>query len=170
MQVDEWIAEYDEHGAPVGAVRRSVMRARGLWHAGTAVLVRSTDGERIYVHRRADTKDVYPGLYDCWAGGVVVAGETPLDCAIREVAEELGVSGVTPLPLFRFRYVDPPVRYFAFVYEVSWDGPITWQPGEVVAGGWLTIAELTAKLADSDWPFVPDGRVAITRWLAEHRQ
>jgi 8-oxo-dGTP pyrophosphatase MutT (NUDIX family) len=167
VQVDEWIERYDENGSPVGAVRRSVMRARGLWHAATAVLVRSGDGERIYVHRRSEAKDVFPGLHDCWAGGVVAAGETPLECAIREVAEELGVTGVTPVPLFEFRYVDPPIRYHAFTFEVRWDGPITWQPGEVVAGGWLTVAELTARLADPGWPFVPDGRTAIARWLAE---
>ena len=168
MAQDEWIARYDEAGSPVGAVRRSVMRAQGLWHAATAVLVRSVDGERIYVHRRSDDKDVFPGLHDCWAGGVVAAGETPADCAIRELAEELGVTGVTPRPLFSFRYVDPPVRYHAFTYEVRWDGPITWQPSEVVAGEWLTVAALRSKLADPEWGFVPDGRLGIEKWLAEH--
>lgn len=168
MRADEWIAEYDADGSPVGAVRRSVMRARGLWHAATAVLVRSGDGERIYVHRRSDTKDVFAGMHDCWAGGVVAAGETPSDGAARELAEELGVRTVTPVPLFSFRYVDPPIRYHAFTYEVRWDGPITWQPSEVVAGWWLTVDDLTARLADPTWPFVPDGREAFRRWLA-HR-
>lgn len=166
MQVDELIERYDEHGAPAGTVRRSVMRAQGLWHAATLVLVRSVDGERVYVHRRSDIKDVFPGRYDCWAGGVVSAGETPDECAARELAEELGVTGVTPVPLFTFRYVDPPIRYHAFAYEVGWDGPITWQPGEVVWGDWLSIGELTDRLAGPDWPFVPDGRMAIEMWLA----
>lgn len=164
---DELVARYTEAGRPDGAVPRSVLRAEGLWHAATAVLVRSGDGERVYVHRRSDTKDVFPGLHDCWAGGVVAAGETPLRCAIRELAEELGVTGVTPTPLFAFRYVDPPIRYHAFTYEVRWDGPITWQDGEVVAGEWLTVAALRARLADPGWGFVPDGRVAIEKWLGE---
>jgi 8-oxo-dGTP pyrophosphatase MutT (NUDIX family) len=167
MDADELIARYDEDGEPVGTVARSVMRARGLWHAATGVLVRSVDGGRIYVHRRADTKDVYPGLHDCWAGGVVAAEETPEDCARRELAEELGVSGVTLRPLFVYRFVDPPVRYHSFDYEVRWDGPIVHQASEVVAGEWLTIAALRAKLADPAWPFVPDGRMGIEKWFRE---
>jgi 8-oxo-dGTP pyrophosphatase MutT (NUDIX family) len=167
MAHDELITRYDEHGEPVGVVARSVMRARGLWHAATGVLVRSVDGERVYVHRRADTKDVYPGLHDCWAGGVVAADETPADCARRELAEELGVSGVTLRPLFTYRFVDPPVRYHSFDYEVRWDGPIVHQASEVVAGEWLTLTELRAKLADPAWPFVPDGRMGIEKWFRE---
>jgi 8-oxo-dGTP pyrophosphatase MutT (NUDIX family) len=166
MADDELITRYDEAGSPVGVVARSVMRAEGLWHAATAVLVRSGDGQRVYVHRRSPAKDVFPGMYDCWAGGVVAAGETPDECAARELGEELGVSGVTPRPLFRFPYVAPPIRYHAFMYEVAWDGPIVWQASEVVAGEWVALTELRARLADPGWPFVPDGREGIEQWWA----
>jgi 8-oxo-dGTP pyrophosphatase MutT (NUDIX family) len=85
--------------------------------------------------------------------------------ARRELAEELGVSGVSLQWLFTFRYDEPPVRYHAFCYEVRWDGPITHQASEVVSGDWLPLTELRARLADPDWPFVPDGRVAIELWF-----
>ena len=162
----ELVARYDPSGAVVGAVPRSVMRAGGLWHAATLVLVRSPDGQRVYVHKRTQTKDVYPDMHDCWAGGVVTAGETPSEGAVRELAEELGISGVEPAPLFSFRYVRPPVRYHAYAYEVRWDGPISHQPEEIATGWWMDLAELKKKLADPDWPFVPDGRVAIEKWFA----
>ncbi len=165
---DELIDEYDETGRVVGTVSRARMRAGGLWHAATLVLVRSGDGERVYVHRRHPGKDVYPGLYDCWAGGVVGAGETPPVCAERELAEELGITGVPPRSLFTFRFEQPPVRYHAFAYEVSWDGPVTHQPSEIVAGAWLPLTELRIQLADPDGPFVPDGRAGMNLWFQRY--
>lgn len=166
MAADELIAQYDEAGAVVGPVSRAEMRARGLWHAATLVLVRSGDGEQVYVHRRSLAKDVFPGRHDCWAGGVVAYGETPAEGAERELAEELGVSGVPLAPLFEFPFESGTIRYHAFAYEVRWDGPIQHQPEEIVAGWWMPLAELRTRLADPTWPFVPDGRAAIERWFA----
>lgn len=147
-----------------------MMRRAGLWHAAASVLVRSGDAESVYVHRRTDSKDVYPGMHDCWAGGVVAAGEHPDATAARELSEELGVppsAGITPL--FRDVYEQGSVRYHAFLYETRWDGPIAHQADEVAAGWWMTLAELRARLSDLSWPFVPDGRQFIQRWFARQR-
>ncbi|GAA2359356.1 NUDIX domain-containing protein [Saccharopolyspora halophila] len=142
------------------------MRAEGLWHAAAAVLVLSGDGERVYVHRRTDTKDVYPGLHDCTAGGVVAAGEDPARTAQREVREELGVSSEVRF-LFREVFTEGSVRYHAFVYVTRWDGPVRHQPAEVAEGWWMPVDELRERLADPRWPFVPDGRRFAERWLRE---
>lgn len=164
---DELLAEYDADGAVVGTVWRSRMRAEGRWHGAASVLVRSLDGARIYVHRRSAVKDVFPGLLDCWAGGVIAAGESSEECARRELAEELGVSGVPVKALFRFRYCVPPIRFHYFAFEARWDGPIVHQPEEVVGGEWVTVDEVRRRLADPGWPLVPDGRAAIEKWFAE---
>ena len=160
------MARYDADGNQIGVVARSVAYREGLWHASTAVLVRSGRGERVYLHRRSPEKMIFPGLYDCWAGGVLAPGETPDEAAERELAEELGIAGVPLLPLGRHRYDDGRYRYHVFGYEVRWDGPVRHQPEEVVWGGWVTLAELHARLADPQrWPFVPDGRELVGVWL-----
>jgi 8-oxo-dGTP pyrophosphatase MutT (NUDIX family) len=164
--VEEVVAVYDSAGCVAGEAPRSVMRAEGLWHAASAVLVLSGDGERIYVHRRADTKDVYPGLHDCTAGGVVAAGEDPRETAGRELAEELGVTA-EPTFLFREVFTEGSIRYHAFVYITCWDGPVRHQAEEVAAGWWMPVPELRERLADPRWPFVPDGRRFTERWLAQ---
>jgi 8-oxo-dGTP pyrophosphatase MutT (NUDIX family) len=128
--------------------------------------VRDPDG-RVYVHRRTDTKDVFPGLHDCFAAGCVQAGEDPAVAASREVAEELGVVGVPLTPLCTMPYADAHTRHLAHVYSVTWAGPVTHQAAEVAWGGWLTVEALRAQLADPDWPFVPDGRALVERWLDE---
>ncbi|GAA2983540.1 NUDIX hydrolase [Actinokineospora diospyrosa] len=161
----EVVAHYDAAGAVIGAVPRPRMRAEGLWHACTSVLLRSGDGERVYVHRRTDTKDIFPGAHDCWAGGVVAAGESVEDCATRELAEELGVSGVPLTPLFTLPVELPPLRVHVFAYETHWDGPVVHQEAEVADGWWMSVDELRDRLGDPSWPFVPDGKLAALEWL-----
>jgi 8-oxo-dGTP pyrophosphatase MutT (NUDIX family) len=165
---DEPVAVYDLGGAVVGVAPRGVVYRDGLWHGTTAVLVRSIDGERVYLHRRSPDKLIFPSMYDCWAGGVIGPHEAPDDAAARELAEELGVTGVSLTRSFEpFAYDDGTLRCHVFTYEVRWDGPLHHQPEEVVWGDWVTLIELRARLADGRrWPFVPDGRVGIERWLA----
>jgi 8-oxo-dGTP pyrophosphatase MutT (NUDIX family) len=163
---DEQVAIYDEFGHVVGSAPRWRMRRDGLWHAATAVLVRSPDGMSVYVHRRTDTKEMYPGMHDCLAGGVVGAGEEPDAAAARELAEELGVTGVELTPLFQTVYEQGTVRFHVFCYEAFWDGPIVHQSEEIADGGWMSLSELRTRLADPSWPFVPDGRQFIEMWFA----
>ena len=98
----EQVQLYDVDGRPSGVTDRARMRAENLTHAATAVVVRDSYG-RVFVHRRTDTKDVYPGRFDFAAGGVVAAGEDPHVAAVRELDEELGVTGV-PLELVRIAH------------------------------------------------------------------
>ncbi|MFD5830228.1 NUDIX hydrolase [Lentzea sp. NPDC060358] len=156
---------YDGDGNVVGEVTRERMRAENLWHGCVLTVVHSLDGERVYVHRRTDTKDVFPGLYDYAAGGVIDAGETPDVAAARELSEELGVE--SPLTfLFRTTYVDELTRYHAWIYETRTDGPFTLQPEEVAWGGWMDKDELRSRIEDLDWPLVPDGRVVGREWFS----
>lgn len=156
MSDEELVALVDDTGRIIGSAPRSVVRRDNLLHSATAVLVRDPDG-RIYLHQRSDTKDWAPGQWDAAAGGVIVVGEIPDTSALRELAEELGISGVEPRPLGRHLYEGDGTRCFEYAYEVVWDGPVLHQPDEVTEGRWVTLAELAEVLA-SPTPFVPDTR------------
>ncbi|MFY0405375.1 NUDIX hydrolase [Solicola sp. PLA-1-18] len=156
----EQVGLFDVEGRPAGTAPRARVRRENLLHAATAVLVRDGTG-RVYVHRRTTTKDVYPGLHDYVAGGVLQAGEDPTEGAVRELEEELGVSGVPLSPLGASLYEDEHTRYWAHRFEAVWHGPVRWQPSEVDWGTWMTPDELRAHLADPAWPFVPDTRAVM---------
>lgn len=141
------------------------MRAKNLRHAATGVVVRDPYG-RVYVHRRTSTKDVYPAYWDFTAGGVLLAGEDPLEGARRELAEELGVTSELE-SLGEADYADARTTYHAFRYVTTWDGPITPQPEEVAYGAWLSIERLLELMADPEMPFMPDSRALYTHWLHE---
>jgi isopentenyldiphosphate isomerase len=131
----------DTDDVVVGTVPRAIMRKERLRHRVTFVVVRATDG-RILVHRRSDAKDVWPGRWDLAVGGVVTAGESYDDAAGRELAEEVGVTGVVLAPLGAGRYEDDDVRIVARLYEAVCDGPFTFADGEVVEALFVTLTEL----------------------------
>lgn len=150
----------DPKGRVVGAATRVQMRAENLPHGATAVLVLRSSGE-IFVHRRADNKDIWPGRHDCAAGGVLQAGEDPDEAAVRELAEELGIEGAVLIPLVRRWYLGSDTSYFAYAYTTTWDGPVQFTDGEVAQGWWESPAELYRRLLDPSWPFVPDTRALL---------
>lgn len=153
--MDEIVALYDDAGRPAGAAPRSRVRAENLRHGTTGVLVFDSAG-RIYVHRRTPTKDVYPGLRDFTAGGVLLAGESPDDGAAREAFEELGVHGVELRPVGVRDYADPRTRFVCFQYICTYDGVVVHQPEEVESGAWMTPGDLLAAVAADPGDFVPD--------------
>jgi isopentenyldiphosphate isomerase len=163
---EEQVAIIDDTGRVVSSAPRSVMRRENLPHLVVAVLVRDSAG-RCYVHRRTDTKDVFPGMHDAFVAGCMLAGEEPEPAALRELAEELGIRGVGLRPLFVLRYDDESTRHVCHTFATTYDGPITHQADEVAWGGWMTVDELRRHLADPAWPFVPDGRALLDTWLSE---
>jgi hypothetical protein len=74
---DELLDVVDEQDRVVGQATRREVRRRRLLHRFSSVLCRDGAG-RLYVHRRTDDKDVYPGMYDMTAGGVLAAGGLPI--------------------------------------------------------------------------------------------
>ncbi|WP_435970950.1 NUDIX domain-containing protein [Streptomyces sp. Qhu_M48] len=160
---EEILDVVDEHDRVVGRAPRGEVYARGLIHRCVFVRVRDASG-RVFVHRRTPTKLVFPGLYDMFVGGVVGAGESYDEAALREAEEELGVSGLPrPEPVLRFLYDSEGVagKWWSAVYEVRCDLPVHPQAEEVAWHSFLTEEELDRRL--DDWEWVPDGLAAHER-------
>ncbi|MGW8568091.1 NUDIX hydrolase [Isoptericola sp. NPDC055881] len=167
LSASEVVALLDDDGRPCGTAPRARVRAENLRHAATAVVVRNGAGE-VYVHRRTDTKDLYPGRYDFCAGGVLRAGEDPAESAVRELAEELGVTAVDLVPLGSADYADDRTRMREFLYECTYDGAVTWQPEEVAWGAWVPPARLLRMI--DELPFMPDSVANFASWLDDLRR
>jgi isopentenyldiphosphate isomerase len=162
---DEQVDLIDEQDRVIGRAGRRQVRRANLLHRGVGVVCRNSAGQ-IYVHRRTDSKDVFPGMYDASVGGVVASGERYQDAARRELAEELGIVGPEPSFLFMHRYRGAQVDTWNAVFEVVWDGPIVHQPEEIAWGAFLTEEELRWRLETGTWTFVPDGLELLRRYLA----
>ncbi|MET7620714.1 NUDIX domain-containing protein [Streptomyces sp. NPDC005408] len=161
---DEILDIVDENDEVIGQARRGEAYARGMRHRAVFILARDAQ-DRIFVHRRTPTKLVFPSLYDMFVGGVVGAGESYDEAALREAEEELGVSGLPlPAPLFKFLYESGDQTWWSAVYEVRCELPVSPQAEEVAWHAFLPEAELEQRLGE--WEWVPDGLAAYERLRA----
>ncbi|MFE5511528.1 NUDIX domain-containing protein [Streptomyces sp. NPDC056529] len=163
---EEILDVVDEQDRVVGRAPRGEVYARGLIHRCVFIRDRDADG-RVFVHRRTPTKLVFPSMYDMFVGGVVGAGESYDEAALREAEEELGVRGLPrPEPVLRFLYDSGGVagKWWSAVYEVRCDLPVDPQAEEVAWHAFLTEDELAARLGE--WEWVPDGLAAHERLRA----
>ncbi|MYW46052.1 NUDIX domain-containing protein [Streptomyces sp. SID161] len=162
---DEILDIVDEHDRVVARSPRGEAYARGLRHRCVFVQARDASG-RLFVHRRTATKLVFPALYDMFVGGVVGAGESYDEAALREAEEELGVSGLPrPEYLFKFLYDDGAGNsWWSAVYEVRCELPVRPQPEEVQWHAFLPEEEVRRRLGE--WEWVPDGLAAYKRLRA----
>jgi isopentenyldiphosphate isomerase len=168
LSAAEVIDIVDEDDRVIGTSPRGPAYDQGLRHRCSFILARDAR-DRIFVHRRTARKLVYPLMYDMFVGGVVGAGESYDEAALREAEEELGVRGL-PRPefLFKFLYRDGPRSWWSAVYQVRCEQPVDPQPEEVAWHSFLTEDELAVRLREREWEWVPDGLEGYRRLLEWH--
>lgn len=84
----------DEVGNPIGdTVERSIAHADGVRHRTAHIWIarRQNDKWQVLLQKRSLTKDSFPGRFDTSSAGHIQAGDEPLESAMRELKEELGV-------------------------------------------------------------------------------
>ncbi|MEH6685959.1 MAG: NUDIX domain-containing protein [Halopseudomonas sabulinigri] len=159
----ERVTHVDEHDQPLGAVSRGDAQARGLITRCTFIFVFNSAGQ-LCLHQRTNHKRLYPGFWDVAAGGVVGAGESYAQGAERELAEELGVAGVTLTEHLRFYFESADSRLWAGVFSCCWDGPLEMQPEEVQDFRWIDPHSQWQRNGEQ---YAPDSMDALQRLLQQ---
>ena len=91
----------DEKGNPTGkTVTREKAHTDGIPHRTAHIwIIRQKDGRtEVLLQKRSKNKDSFPGKFDTSSAGHIQAGDEPLESALRELHEELGIQG-TPVQL-----------------------------------------------------------------------
>ena len=111
MENEEWFDVVDEAGIPTGkTVSRREAHDKGILHRTAHVwIIRTINGiTEILLQKRSDNKDSFPGMYDTSSAGHIPACSEPMESAIRELQEELGITAVpqelTYAGMFRIQY------------------------------------------------------------------
>jgi len=148
----------DENGIPTGeTIQRTVAHDKGIRHRTAHTwIVRNTDnGCEVLLQQRSYNKDSFPGRYDTSSAGHIRAGDEPLDSALRELGEELGIkaepAALTYIGKFPIQYerdfFGKPFRdcevAFVYLYTEPVDiNALTLQADEVESVKWFAIDEV----------------------------
>jgi 8-oxo-dGTP pyrophosphatase MutT (NUDIX family) len=115
---------------------------------------RRRDGEvEILLQKRSVTKRTWPGLYDISAAGHIDADESPIDSALRETKEEIGLDIDAEKLYFIFSMRTPlDVREidFVYLYELTEDVEFRFDDGEVESLKWISSQEFGEYIKDPD--------------------
>lgn len=160
----ELVQHVDSNGLVLGMVSRARMREQNLCHRAVYVVVQSEDG-RLLVHRRSESKDLWPGWWDIAVGGVVVGSESYEVAASRELDEEIGLSRVLLEYLCDGEYRDSLVNLIGRCFRVRSNGPFIYRDGEVKESRFVTPPQF-AKMTN-ECQFVPDSTALVLPLLGD---
>ncbi len=158
--MSEWLDIVNDRDEVIGKAPRDQIHREKHLHRSSHIALFNTRGE-IFVQLRSMNKDNGAGLWDTSAAGHVDSGETYLACAVRELAEELGIV-VSPDALRRAGQLDPNERNgfeFTEIYTVISDQSLVLQAEEIDDGRWLSAEALDDWLIQDAGAFTEAFRV-----------
>ncbi len=176
----------DEQGNPTGdTVERSEAHAKGICHRTAHIWIAKQENGRykVLLQKRAMDKDSFPGRYDTSSAGHIQAGDEPMESALRELGEELGIKAEAAdldfAGTFRIRYEkefhgrmfrDNEVA-FVFVYQKPVDiADLTIQKEELDGVSWFDLEETYEACKNHDQKFcVPIGGLETVRKYLKER-
>lgn len=143
----------NENDEPIGGASLPDAYRLGLIHRGVFIFVEDPSG-KILLQKRGPTMATYPGRWDLSAAGHVDEGEDYQQAAVRELKEELGISGIALQQIDAFRddevYDGQHLRRFKRAYKVVIPAstPLTLNAEEVAEIMWLKPAEVRQFIKD----------------------
>ena len=154
MKEEELFDLVDELDRPVGRAPRREVHARGLRHRAIHVFIFDRQG-RLFLQKRSALKDMSPLTWDSSCSGHVDAGEEYDHACVRELGEELGLTGVLPRRWLRVEACPETGNEFVWLYRLEHEGPFVLQPEEIEEGKWYETSELNRELIDTPAKFAP---------------
>ena len=168
---EELLQIVDREGNPVGTAPRSECHGNPQLIQAVVHLHMFDRAGRLYLQKRAATKDRYPGRWDSSVGGHVAPGETPDQAIRREAREELGIdlfdsteaAGLNRLE--PYIYNDEIETEYVVPYRLVYSGALRPNPEEVEEGAFCEVDEIRRRLGKQRDRFTPHFRLAFKRLL-----
>ena len=150
---DDRLTVVDENDEVLESLDRRTIHRENLFHRATHIFIFNRLGE-LFLQKRSHRKDNFPSLWDSSAAGHVDAGEGYLECAIREVREEIGLV----CSLSKIGSVSASERTgneFVEIFRGDSDGPMALNVHEIETGGFFSLSMIDHWIAERPSDFAP---------------
>ncbi len=128
---EEYLEIVDVNGEVVGSAPRSKVHGDpSLVHRVVHVLVLNQEGE-ILLQKRSENKDVAPGRWDTSVGGHVGIGEDLISSSMREMYEELDVTGDEVEYLYSYMHSNAYETELVTTFRHVYDGEFCFNHEEI---------------------------------------
>ncbi|MFQ5716285.1 MAG: NUDIX domain-containing protein [Nitrospinales bacterium] len=162
-QGDEILDVVDMQDRVIGQGSRKEIHEKALIHRSVHILAFNSQGE-LFLQKRVWSKDENPGLWDSSAAGHMNSGEDYLDCARRELKEELGIA--PPLKIFsRIAACQETQWEHVSAYTCVADQTPVVDPEEISEGRFWPVSEIKAALREEPERFTSTFRMLADKLL-----
>lgn len=158
--MEETFEIFDENNEHTGTAPRSQVHKEGLFHRGVIIFLVNSNGG-IFLHKRAETKDTSPGLWDYSTGEHLKPNETAEEAVIRGLKEELGIKNaeITKLRDWKLNHIDYENgnidNEFDSLFLAESDETMLTDPEEISEGHFFTEQEIENDLSSGNKKFTP---------------
>ena len=150
---NEHLTVVDENDQALGPLDRKTIHRENLCHRAVHVFIFNGLGE-LFLQKRSHRKDNFPRRWDSSAAGHVDAGEGYRACAMREVAEEIGLncslSKIGAVPASEMTGNE-----FIEIFRADSDAPLSLNVHEIETGGFFTLPMIDRWIAERPSDFAP---------------
>lgn len=163
----EILAVVDDEDHVVGSERRDVIHRDNLKHRAVHIFALNKHGE-IFLQKRSRLKDKCPGLWDSSAAGHVDAGEDYEACAVRELAEELGLTDHDVREVGKLGAHANTGWEHVRLYATLAEGKIRFPCVEIEYGRWFTMVQIEGWVKAVPEDFAPGFLACWKLWKQEN--
>ena len=119
----------------VKLIRGEVVPA-GMYQLVCDIIVKHVDGTYLLMQRAYEKH--CGGMWELTAGGSALEGETPLECAVRELKEETGIVSCDLQEIGRLVHDGHRSLYVEYLCITDWDkNAVSLQKGETIDYKWV---------------------------------
>jgi 16S rRNA (adenine1518-N6/adenine1519-N6)-dimethyltransferase len=129
-----------------GQATRKEVHEKNLLHRAVHVFAVNRHGE-LLLQKRSRFKDAHPSVWDSSVAGHLDAGEDYASAAIRELEEEMGITGVPTQEVGSILPCEATGWEHVRLYYCRWDGTPRFPCAEVEAAMWMRPEELDQWIA-----------------------